>query len=118
MDTLPAGMHEVYRNRVKSLPSDDRKTLVAVLRWLICGEGEINANWIADDLFNTFSYLDEATVSDVESDADDSEFAASEFEDDEEEDDVETPKEMSPNPASDDRGIIPDLRKIGRDFLK
>lgn len=47
---LPADMDQLYQQRMQSFPLDHRNWLSIALRWLICGDGEITATLIADEI--------------------------------------------------------------------
>jgi ankyrin repeat protein len=110
MQELPDGMNEVYRKSLQSLQQDDRKMLITALRWLVCGEGRIDANWVADELQNLYGDDNIPPDSDQEETPDD-DVDASDLAEFEQGDDTEAG-------ANEQREIVKDLQRIGRDFLK
>lgn len=54
MQNLPLGMNNLYRKKMKSLDSEYRDWLLIALRWLVCGEGLISAEPIADEIQGTY----------------------------------------------------------------
>lgn len=54
MQNLPLGMDNLYQKKMQSLDSQYRDWLLIALRWLVCGEGLINAEPIADEIQGTY----------------------------------------------------------------
>ncbi|KAB2570628.1 Ankyrin-1 [Lasiodiplodia theobromae] len=50
IENLPQGMDNLYRKKLLSLDANHRDWSLVALRWLVCGEGSINAEPIADEI--------------------------------------------------------------------
>lgn len=138
MQELPNGMIEVYRKSLLALRIDDRMMLITALRWLVCGEGQIDPNWIADEVYHVYDQDDdvlEESVNEIQVSEEDISFFEStpidSYDDDGEQcchtvdAKVGTAKMTHQETFSkldqlaDERHeILSDLRRIGRDFLK
>ncbi|KAK0615489.1 putative ankyrin repeat protein [Lasiodiplodia hormozganensis] len=57
MQNLHLGMDNLYKKKMQSLDSQYRDWLLIALRWLVCGEGLISAEPIADEIQGTY-FLD------------------------------------------------------------
>ena len=112
MKRLPDGMNDLYKQKLQRLEEYDREILLIALRWLMCSEGRIEINLVADDIEHCYE--------DLEYYEDESEHV-----DNEESDDypidiristaVETEEEAIDYK---DRESIQRLKVVGRDFLK
>lgn len=73
MNELPHGMNNLYRQTLQALQTDERQMLLIALRWLLCGEGEIDATLVADELEHMYEdeeeylYEEEEYTEDIES---------------------------------------------------
>ena len=71
MNELPNGMNNLYRQALQALQIDDRQILLVALRWLLCGEGEIDVMLVADELEHVYEeeyvYEQEEYIEDIES---------------------------------------------------
>lgn len=95
MNELPNSMNNLYRQAMQTLHTDDRDMLLVALRWLLCGEGKIDATLVADELENMYEEDDT-------------------YEEEENIEDIETAEEYDES----SRATIEDLKRIGREFLK
>ncbi|KAI9733140.1 MAG: hypothetical protein M1834_003687 [Cirrosporium novae-zelandiae] len=85
---LPDGMNSLYRQTLQNLRKDDRDMLLVALRWLMCGEGKIDALWVADELDNLYkdSESDESDESDKDDDDEDEDKKTDDKKDEDDED--------------------------------
>ncbi|KAF9641148.1 ankyrin domain protein [Lasiodiplodia theobromae] len=58
MENLPQGMDNLYRRKLLSLDANYRDWSLIALRWLVCGEGLINAEPIIDEIQRTYLQKD------------------------------------------------------------
>lgn len=58
MKRLPDGMDNPYRQKLQGLQDFDREILLIALRWLMCSEGKIETELVADDIEHCFEDLD------------------------------------------------------------
>jgi ankyrin repeat protein len=114
LKAFPSGMDGLYRKTLQALQSDDRDLLLVALRWLVCGEGQIDASLIADEWLEIYTGGSHSDERDDDGDGEDGE---------DDGDDCETPNLQPNSPGA--GGIIAEarrrpierLKQVGGDFL-
>lgn len=95
MKRLPDGMNNLYEQKWQGLQEFDREILLIALRWLMCSEGKIETELVADDIEHCFEDLD----------TDDVEFRPEDNEDSDTDTAVATVIEASPGMETQERSI-------------
>lgn len=121
---LPEGLKAYYRQAFQSLSLGDRQTLLVALRWVMCGEGEIDVTLVADD--HDRVYDEEDSDSSDNSSPSDTEASISEVDFESEADNYENKARSTfsvrigePNHLFvGDRRTIQCLKRAGKEFLK
>ena len=114
MKRLPDGMNNLYKQKLQGLQEFDREILLIALRWLMCSEGQIETELVADDIEHCFEDLDPYEADLAPEDSEDSDTDTV----------VATVVEISPGMeaqervAEYDRDSIKRLKEVGRDFVK
>ena len=112
MRRLPDGMNDFYMQKLQRLGQDDREILLTALRWLMCSEGEIQTELVADDIERC--YEDSDYDEDRSEDESDEAFGSS-SEAIRTSTGLEAQEEIV---AYKDRESVKALKTVGRDFLK
>lgn len=76
MNELPNGMDSLYRQAMQVIQVDDRQMLLVALRWLLFGEGEIDATLSADELEHMYEEEDEFDEEEIAGEIETRDFAS------------------------------------------